>query len=221
MAIGFQAGFSNQGTGSVAIGFQAGQTNQPANSIVINAQNTALNGASTGACYISPLRGIAASTAVYYNSTTFELSYLTSSETTKSDIAVLDQTVNPTSVLYNLVPKTYTYNSCPEAGKQIGYIAEEAALLNNKFATYNNIGDTVPAAIDYNVINVFAVEEIKRLNTKITSMSSNITNLINIATELNKIILGITTPSYPNAPPNVYYRDISNITNLLSQMTTN
>ena len=59
IAIGPNAGNSNQGQYAIAIGANAGQTNQPDNSIVINASGTAVNGASTNAFYVSPVRSLA------------------------------------------------------------------------------------------------------------------------------------------------------------------
>jgi hypothetical protein len=44
---------------------------------------------------------------------------------------------------------------------QIGYIAEEVSQIHHLFATYGN--DEKPMAIDYNVITVFLVEEVKKL----------------------------------------------------------
>ena len=67
-------------------------------------------------------------------------------------------------MVYNLKPKNYLYNSCPEYGVQIGYIADEAANAHELFATYDgprNSGKLL--GIDYNVITVFLVEEIKKL----------------------------------------------------------
>jgi hypothetical protein len=106
---------------------------------------------------------LAAATAVYYNATTFELSYLTSSRTTKNTIEDLN---TDTSVLYGLSPKTYIYNTDPEAGSQIGYIAQEVAALNKNFATYDVAGGD-PTSINYDTIIVFLVEELKKLQKRV------------------------------------------------------
>lgn len=170
IAIGVQAGETNQGTNAIAIGYNAGQTNQSENSIVINASGVALNGATANACYIKPLRGLAALTSVYYNSSTFELSYLTSSRNTKNNIQDLN---DDTSVLYNLKPKSYQYNSDLSAGKQIGYIAEEAQQIHKLFATYNE-PDGDPISINYNVICVFLVEELKKQQSSIADLTKTV-----------------------------------------------
>lgn len=67
-----------------------------------------------------------------------------------------------TSVLHDLRPRTFIYNSDPDAGKQIGYIAEEVADINGHFATYNEPNGS-PAAINWNALSVFLVEEVKKL----------------------------------------------------------
>ena len=73
---------------------------------------------------------------------------------------------NDTSIIYNLTPKTYTYNSDSDAGTQIGYIAEDVIEIHPNFTTYNSCTYTnpvtlTPVAINYDVITVFAVEELK------------------------------------------------------------
>lgn len=67
-----------------------------------------------------------------------------------------------TGVLHDLKPKTYLYNSDPDAGKQVGYIAEEVAVINKHLATYNET-DGKPVAINWDTISVFLVEEMKKL----------------------------------------------------------
>ena len=95
---------------------------------------------------------------------------------------------NDTSVIYNLQPKTYTYISDPDAGTQIGYIAEDTIKVHPNFATYNEYTDPLtPVAINYDVITVFLVEEVKKLKEQIEvltnlndSLSTRITSLENL-----------------------------------------
>jgi hypothetical protein len=121
-------------------------------------------------CFVRPLRALAAATAVYYNATTFELSYLTSSVTTKNTIQ--DMTMD-TNMVYVLSPKTYYYNSDPNAGIQIGYIAEDVQSLNSQFATYD-MPNGNPVAINYNAVVVFMMEEIRKLRTRIEQLETKI-----------------------------------------------
>lgn len=75
VAIGANAGQYSQGSKSIAIGSMAGQTYQPANSIVINASGTAINGGTTGACYLAPVRNAIFSNVLYYDISNNEVSY--------------------------------------------------------------------------------------------------------------------------------------------------
>ena len=171
IAIALQAGRAGQGTNAIAIGNQAGITSQPSNSIVINASGTALNGGSASATYISPMRALAAATAVYYNSTTFELSYLTSSRRYKTNIIDLLQN---TENIYKLQPKEYDYT--PDNNKHlIGFIAEEAFSADPYFAVLNS--DENPEAIDWNNIITYLVAEIKKLNNRVIELELKTVNL--------------------------------------------
>ena len=152
-------------------------TNQYSSSIVINAGGdwpTDVSGSvyqTASGCFIRPLRGLAASTAVYYNTSTYELSYLTSSATTKNTIQDLEM---DTTVIDNLKPKTYYYNTDPGAGIQVGYIAEDVKEINPHFATYD-YSDGDPVAINYNTILVFLVEELKKLKEELVSSNNQLT----------------------------------------------
>jgi len=78
-----------------------------------------------------------------------------------------------TSVVDNLRPRTYYYNTDPSAGIQVGYIAEEVKELNPHFATYNEPnGD--PIAINYDTISVFLVEELKKVKTLLKESTNEI-----------------------------------------------
>jgi hypothetical protein len=150
-------------------------TQQAANSIVIDASNvtwTDTTYRSTSGTFVRPLRALTSTTAVYYNATTFELTYLSSSATTKNTIEDLAM---DTSIVDNLRPRTYYYNSDPSAGIQVGYIAEEVKELNPHFATYNTPGGD-PVAINYNSITVFLVEELKKLKYELTLSNNELAN---------------------------------------------
>jgi len=56
IALGNQAGQTNQANNAIAIGNLAGQTNQSANSIVLNASGTAVNATASG-LYVAPISG--------------------------------------------------------------------------------------------------------------------------------------------------------------------
>lgn len=56
VAIGTEAGATNQGSYAIAIGKYAGSVDQPARSVIINGSGFVINGAHEGALYISPMR---------------------------------------------------------------------------------------------------------------------------------------------------------------------
>lgn len=74
IAIGSGAGGINQGDNAIAIGNNSGATNQPINSIILNASGTTLNGSTTNAFYVAPIRADNTRTlALAYNPTTKEI----------------------------------------------------------------------------------------------------------------------------------------------------
>ena len=120
------------------MGALAGRTNQPTQSIVIDASGSGLIPSGTGRFHVKPVRGVAAAgAAMYYDPTTAEITYTTSSATTKNTINDLDMN---TGVIEQLQPKTYLYNSDPDAGMQIGYIAEQVSDIHHHFALYGGDG---------------------------------------------------------------------------------
>jgi hypothetical protein len=78
--------------------------------------------------------------------------------------------IDNTADIYHLQPKKYLYKSDLSAGPQIGYIAEDVYEINKSFATYNEPNGP-PVNINYNVISIFLVEEIKKLNNKINDLT--------------------------------------------------
>jgi hypothetical protein len=78
--IGDNAGLTNQGTNGVAIGLGAGTTNQGNNSIIINATGSNLENITANSFVVKPIRNDANATSValYYDSTTGEITYANS-----------------------------------------------------------------------------------------------------------------------------------------------
>ena len=78
IAIGNYAGGETQGNNAIAIGYYAAYSNQPANSIVLNGSGDTYATAPTNSgFYVHPVRNDTSNTAnaVYFNSTTNELTY--------------------------------------------------------------------------------------------------------------------------------------------------
>jgi hypothetical protein len=170
IAIGSNAGNTGQGVNAIAIGVGAGEIDQAARSIVIDASNASINPTSSG-FYVNPIRSAGSSGAVvmYYNQGTKEITSLSSSRTTKNTIKDLATDTTP---IYGLQPRTFIYNTDPGSGEEIGYIAEEVKELNRYFASYYTPDLETPVAINYNVITVFLVEEIKKLKARIEALEN-------------------------------------------------
>ena len=152
---------------------------------------------------MKPIR-IATATALNYNTTTGEVTVISSSASTKNTILDLEMDTTP---LYSLRPRTFIYNSDPAGGKQIGYISEEVQMLNRYFATYNAPNLEVPVAINYNTIVVFLVEEIKKLKASISSGKGKIENNISTTITLPPSTYEFTiqiTPIYNGETPSLY-----------------
>ena len=77
IAIGEGAGNFHQGENSVAIGAYAGNHSQPANSIILNANGLVLNASNSG-LYVNPIRSASGRSALFYDSTTKEITYASS-----------------------------------------------------------------------------------------------------------------------------------------------
>ena len=104
VAIGYGAGKNNQGRMTVAIGTWAGQTNQSENSIVINASGQSLNGSTSNAFYVDPIRENSGTSLLTYNPTTKEI---TQNNTLSNTLTVTNGLVTN---LGGLTKKTYGYS---------------------------------------------------------------------------------------------------------------
>lgn len=102
IATGFRSGLFQQGSNSIAIGSYAGQTSQPSNSVVINASGSALNGATSGATYINPIRSATFSNIMGYDTITSEVSYQSAS---------ILKNINLSTIFGSIVDNNYTLPS--------------------------------------------------------------------------------------------------------------
>jgi len=80
VCIGQKAGENNAGNYSVLIGFGAGQQgNNYANTIVLNANPSSLNPNGSNRCFMKPIRNATGSSALFYDSSSGEITYDTAS----------------------------------------------------------------------------------------------------------------------------------------------
>jgi hypothetical protein len=75
VAIGTEAGFENQGNNAIAIGKFAGYSSQANNTIILNATGSNLNVSTANTFTVKPIRSNVTTQALFYNTTTGEISY--------------------------------------------------------------------------------------------------------------------------------------------------
>ena len=147
VAIGFQAGQTNQGNNAIAIGSLAGQSNQNSNSIIINATNSSLNSQNADACYIAPLRNVTASSVVYYDASSKEISY-GSVPGSNNIIGTCTTTDSTNTTILTLTPSTNSttsYNSVVlgnKRGESAGSSYQIVGSFVNNSGTVYQIGST-------------------------------------------------------------------------------
>ena len=179
VSIGTSAGQSSQGERSVAIGTSAGASNLGANSIVIgagahtigngtivlNATGSPFSPLTTGAFFVSPVRGIASSTPVMvYDTAAKEITYNTSTRRIKKNI--IDLTAN-TAHVYDIRP--VEYDAIADGRHFVGLIAEEAYEADPNFAW---LMDEQPQGIEWFNILVYTVAELKKLRDRVAELES-------------------------------------------------
>jgi hypothetical protein len=116
------------------------------------------------------LRNLTASNAVYYNNTTGELFYNTSTELDKENIVNITQ---DTTTLYNLQARTFNY--IPDGKINVGFIAEEVYAVDPMLSVISDEG--CPCNISWQFLITYLVNEIQSLNRKITTQETEITTI--------------------------------------------
>ena len=197
VAIGYQAAQAAQGTASVAIGYQAGQTAQGVRCIAIGdqagngSQGTAsicmgygaqdtfggslcinttsgyVYSAAANRTYITCVGSTALSSAVSYNTSTNELSYVVSSKEYKDNIKNLDIS-RDTSVIYKIVPVSY---KCKISGiDSVSCIAEEIFELDPYLV---NMKDGKPLNLRDQDIFYYTLLELQKLRKEFDEFKIN------------------------------------------------
>jgi hypothetical protein len=156
IAIGTNAGQNRQGENSIAIGNNAGINNQVKNSIILNASEQEVNSINEG-LYINPIRGSVYNNPLNYNPKTKEITVLTQKEL----LEIKDVNIN-SEMIYKLKPKSYTTKE--NNSEEIGYLLQDVLKVNKEFVNCYN-GEVVN--INYNVIIMSLIEEIRKLKEKI------------------------------------------------------
>jgi hypothetical protein len=102
VALGYQSGYTNMGSNSIAIGYQAGLSNQLEQSIILNASTGPLNTTgSTGGFYVKPIRDDQQENYLLYNSNSGEITYTSALSLTgglKAFGSFYDTTIQPATI---------------------------------------------------------------------------------------------------------------------------
>lgn len=165
ICIGPNAGNSGAGANSIYIGNNCGTTSTLANSIILSAIGTAFNPTVNQGFYVNPVRmtGTASAFLMYYNPTSKEVGYDSSSRRYKKDIEDLEV---DTSVLHNFSPKSFKFiDHGEEAKTNYGFIAEELEELNPILVGYD--GEGFPQGINWNTITMFSIGEVQKLRKEL------------------------------------------------------
>ena len=165
VAIGYKAGQTYLGTNNVCIGAYAGNNTTQTNCIILNASGQALNATRSG-CWISPVASSpSAGVALYYNATTSEMYYSTSSQRLKSNIETMTKN---SSVIYDLRP--VEFNTADSEDRQVGLIAEEVDSIDPALSIRKSGGEVI--GISWNVITTYLLAEIKALRERVNILES-------------------------------------------------
>jgi len=121
ISIGFYSGQNNQGVNAIAVGYLAGKSNQPANTIMLNASGAELNGSTSSAFYVNPVRSDGNTNNVLtYNTGTNEITY------NSGKTFIID---HPTD------DNKYLVHACLEGPESGVYYRGEGEIVNNETTT--------------------------------------------------------------------------------------
>jgi hypothetical protein len=132
---------------------------------VINAGGL-LQAGTDNACYIRPLRNASVTNSVYWNASTYELTFSTSRAIDKKNIVPINTTTNSENI-YKLQPVEYIYKS--DNTFNIGLIADDVAKIDPNLAVFDNEGK--PMNIKWMDLQTYMLAEIQRLNKKVEFLS--------------------------------------------------
>lgn len=119
IALGFKAGINNQGANAISIGANAGFLNQANNTIILNATGSNLNQTTANTFTVKPVRNLVQSNAVFYDSSSGEITYDTLANNT-SNVSAANVTINSGGFMKLA---SYTAAALTAITGQIGWMA--------------------------------------------------------------------------------------------------
>ena len=185
---------STLGSGAIQIG-KGGTTSHGSGSICICSSTGSVGATSAlraSGFFVSPIFGVDNTYILKYNISTAEITYVASNLRSKRDVKNF---IFDTSLLYELNPRTFIYKNDESNVIRIGYISDEVSAIFYNFATYEDDGQC--GAINWDVITLFTVEELKKTRLKIIDITSNISdirsNISEIRSDLSKVNSNVIT----------------------------
>jgi hypothetical protein len=188
ISIGRGTSYNGIGVNSISIGSVDGdlginQQSSGSNSIIINATGLAQTAAPntivlnadpsggiipsfSGGTYINPIRSAGVENALYYNSSTKEITYTPSTREEKKDIQPISL---DTSSIYVLQPSSFSYKN--DDSSNIGLIAEDVFEIDKKLCVVDK--NDKPVNINWNVLSIYLLEELKNLKKEIEILKKN------------------------------------------------
>jgi hypothetical protein len=188
IAIGAGAGDTEQGQYAIAIGAGAGANHQTANSIILDATNGTIQQAAGAGLHIAPIRsGSTTSNVLNYNTTTKEITYITSSfETTGRGI------ISGSSQLTSSFDSRYVLES--ETGSLQTSITNLNSFTQSFSTSVDSRLDTLEASIITGSINY--VQVLGNRRTSITTLGVSIISG-SITTTGNPVQIMVTGDANP------------------------
>ena len=184
IAIGESAGQYNQGQFAIAVGYNAGQTNQPASSIILNATGNAFTATNTNAVYVTPIRISTATSVLYYNTLTNEVT-----AGAPGGVTYITGTANQVIVNANVGTVTLTTPQSIATNSNVTFAAITGTsniITTVPITAQSNIGAFAYGTLSYSDINILASysSSTSTYNQKIlqnTSTSSNASANFNVS----------------------------------------
>ena len=192
VAVGDKAGQFNQGNNSVAIGAGAGNNQQHSGTIILNATGVALNSDRTNAVFMAPVRNVASTDLLYYNSTTKEVSFAPApsvgvpsletvlSQGNNADIYNIDMSGNDILNVDNIDLQTINGSVYPPPS------------VNPSLETVLNVGNKAGTDIDMSFNDIVGVNKIIVFGNNGVSIGRNCG--LNIASVCVGLAAGQTNP---------------------------
>jgi hypothetical protein len=187
VALGSFAGYTGQGQYSIAIGHQAGLIEQASDSIVLSAGEIPINNTIPNSCVVYPIRNVngTASNRVYWDPTTYEMTYGTEPSSIRYKENVIDIPRRYIDSIFELRPVEFNFKNKNQ--KQIGLIAEQVDEIMPEVVIRN--ADSVVEGVDYQQLIAPMIEIIKQMKSSLTQIEYDANEILikDLGSRLSKL----------------------------------